>query len=191
MFSFASLKRFDRDGGKRNHDSRTFASRFSSCGRLCGRCISGPAGNGSWDPHSVTLKITHINENQQLNSTFLQGGSSNLYNTLETFRATASYVYDHTYSLTAAYFSAYGSADAGLFSATSLANSPDGKGLIFDLAYSPFMKGGPSVWPWLNARIGVSYTHYLELFGGVNNFDGAFHNASQNNTIFAYTWIAF
>lgn len=36
------------------------------------------------DPHSVTLKITHINENQQLNSTFLQGGSSNLYNTLET-----------------------------------------------------------------------------------------------------------
>ena len=143
------------------------------------------------DPHSVTLKITHINENQQLNSTFLQGGSSKLYNTLETFRATASYVYDHTYSLTAAYFSAYGSADAGLFSATSLANSPDGKGLIFDLAYSPFMKGGPSVWPWLNARIGVSYTHYLKLFGGVNNFDGAFHNASQNNTIFAYTWIAF
>jgi hypothetical protein len=143
------------------------------------------------DPHSVTVKITHINENQQLNSTFLQGGSSNLYNTLESFRTSVSYVYDHTYSLTAAYFSTYGSADAGLFSSTSLANSPDGKGLIFDLAYSPFMKGGPSGWPWLNARIGVSYTHYLQLFGGVNNFDGAFHNASQNNTIFAYTWIAF
>jgi hypothetical protein len=25
-------------------------SRFSSCGRLCGRCISGPAGNGSKPP---------------------------------------------------------------------------------------------------------------------------------------------
>jgi len=143
------------------------------------------------DPHSVTVKLTHIRENQQLNSTFFQGDSSNLYNTLESFRTSISYVYDHTYSLTAAYFSVYGSADAGLFGATSLANSPDGKGLIFDAAYLPFSKDGPSVWPWANARIGVSYTHYLKLFGGVNNFDGASHNASQNNTVFLYTWIAF
>jgi hypothetical protein len=34
-----------------------------------------------------------------------------------------------------------------------------------------------------NARIGVSYTHYLKLFGGVNNFDRAFYNASQNNIL--------
>jgi hypothetical protein len=143
------------------------------------------------DPHSVTLKLTHIAENQQLNSTFVQGGTTNLYNTLETFKVSADYVYDHTYSLTAAYFSVVGTADAGLYAANSVANSPDGKGLIFDLAYLPFSKGGPSVWPWLNARIGVSYTHYLQLYGGFNNFDGAFHNASQNNTLFAYVWIAF
>jgi hypothetical protein len=42
-----------------------------------------------------------------------------------------------------------------------------------------------------NGEIGLSYTHYLKLFGGVNNFDGAFHNASQNNTLFLYSWIAF
>jgi hypothetical protein len=143
------------------------------------------------DPHSVTIKLTHIHENQQLNSTFFQGGSTNFYNTLSSFKASVSYVYDHTYSLTGAYFDVYGSSDAGLFGATSLANSPNGQGLIFDAAYLPFSKGGPAVWPWLNARIGVSYTHYLKLFGGTNNFDGAFHNASQNNTIFAYTWIAF
>jgi hypothetical protein len=87
------------------------------------------------------------------------------------------------YSLTGAYFDVYGS--------SSLANSPNGHGLIFDAAYLPFSKGGPAVWPWLNARIGVSYTHYLKLFGGTNNFDGAFHNASQNNTVFAYSWFAF
>jgi hypothetical protein len=143
------------------------------------------------DPHSVTIKLTHIHENQQLNSTFFQGGSTNFYNTLSSFKASVGYVYDHTYSLTGAYFDVYGSSDAGLFGATSLANSPNGQGLIFDAAYLPFSKGGPAVWPWLNARIGVSYTHYLKLFGGTNNFDGAFHNASQNNTIFAYTWIAF
>jgi hypothetical protein len=43
----------------------------------------------------------------------------------------------------------------------------------------------------VHARIGLSYTHCLKLFGGVNNFDGAFHNASQNNTLFAYVWTAF
>jgi hypothetical protein len=143
------------------------------------------------DPHIVTARITHINETQNLNSSFLQGISSNQYDTLESFKASISYIYDHTYSLTAGYFSVKGSADANLFSANSLANSPNGNGLIFDAAYLPFSKGGPSVWPWANARIGLSYTHYLELFGGVNNFDGAFHNASQNNTLFAYFWIAF
>jgi hypothetical protein len=143
------------------------------------------------DPHIITARITHINEQQHLNSSFLQGNSSNVHNTLESFKGSISYIYDHTISLTAAYFSVFGSADAKLFGANSLANSPDGQGLIFDLAYSPFMKGGPSLWPWANGRIGVSYAHFLKLFGGVNNFDGAFHNASQNNTLFAYIWTAF
>jgi hypothetical protein len=143
------------------------------------------------DPHIVTAKITHINELQHLNSSFLQGLSSNNFNTLESFKASLGYVYDHSISLTAAYFSVCGSADALLFGPTSLANSPAGQGLIFDAAYLPFSKGGPWLWPWANTRIGVSYTHYLKLFGGVNNFDGAFHNASQNNTLFLYSWIAF
>lgn len=148
------------------------------------------------DPHIITARITHINETQQLNASFLQlgvlgTGSTNLYNTLETFKASISYIYDHTYSLTAGYFSTYGTADAGLFAGSSVRNSPDGQGLIFDAAYLPFSHGGPSFWPWGNARIGLSYTHYLKLFGGVNNFDGAFHNASQNNTLFAYWWMAF
>jgi hypothetical protein len=94
-------------------------------------------------------------------------------------------VYDHTIRLTAAYFSVYGSADSLLFGANSLAINPNGEGLIFDAAYLPFSNGGPALWPWAIARIGVSYTHYLKLFGGVNNFDGASHNASQNNTLFA------
>jgi hypothetical protein len=143
------------------------------------------------DPHIITAKITHINEQQHLNSSFLQGLSTNNYNTLETFKASLSYIYDHTISLTAAYFSVYGSADSLLYGTNSLTINPNGQGLIFDAAYLPFSKGGPELWPWANARIGVSYTHYLRLFGGVNNFDGAFHNASQNNTLFAYCWVAF
>ena len=73
--------------------------------------------------------------------------------------------------------------------------------MIFDFAYMPFSKGGPEVWPWANAKIGISYTHYLSMNGGTSNFDanGIYyngsswrtHSATDNNTLFFYTWIAF
>jgi hypothetical protein len=134
------------------------------------------------DPHTVTVKLTHIHENQQLNSTFLQGNSSNLYNTLTSFKASVGYVYDHTCSLTAAYFDVYGSSDAGLYGATSLANS-------LDAAYLPFMKGGPSVWALAQCPYWRLLHPLSETFRGVNNFDGAFPNASDNNTVILYSWI--
>ncbi|WP_051335557.1 hypothetical protein [Methylocapsa acidiphila] len=143
------------------------------------------------DPHNITIRAVNIHETQKLNSTFLQGGSSNLNNSLDSFKTSIEYVYDHTYSLSAGYFSVYGSADAMLYGANSLVNLPNGKGIIFDAAFLPFSKGGPSVYPWLNAKIGVSYTSYLKIFGGVTNFDGASHNASGNNTVLLYSWIAF
>jgi hypothetical protein len=143
------------------------------------------------DPHNITARITNIRETQQLNSTFAQGGASNLYNTLNSFKASIEYVYDHTYSLTAGYFNVSGSADVLLYGANSLLNLPNGQGIIVDAAYLPFSKGGPSSYPWVNAKLGISYTSYLTLFAGTNNFDGAFHNAASNNTLLLYAWVAF
>ena len=40
-------------------------------------------------------------------------------------------------------------------------------------------------------RIGVSCTLYNEFDGASSNYNGAFRNASDNNTTFVYTWIAF
>jgi len=94
-------------------------------------------------------------------------------------------------SIEAGYFDVRGSSDVTLYGADSLVNSPNGRGLIFDAAYLPFSHGGPTFWPWANAQIGVSYTHYLQLFGGNKNFDGAGHNATGNDTAFLYAWILF
>ena len=143
------------------------------------------------DPHNITFKINNIHENQQLNSTYLQGGSSNLYNHLNSFSTSIEYVYDKTYELTAGYFNVSGSADALLFGPNSLVNSPSGEEIIVDAAFLPFSKGGPSFYPWINAKLGISYTSYLKVFGGNNNFDGLGHNAGGNNTLFAYAWVAF
>jgi hypothetical protein len=153
--------------------------------------------------YSVTVKLSDIIEYQNLNSTFSQGGSSNLNDRLNSFKANASFVWDHTYEFTTGYFNVSGTKDCNLYGVgcglnpVSLANSPDGSGLIFDAAYLPFSHGSPGPYSTYNARIGVQYVHYLQLYGGTNNFDGGIppgggtHNASGNDTLFLYTWAAF
>ena len=147
------------------------------------------------DKYSVTLKLTDIIEFQRLTSSFAQGNASNLNDRLNSFKANGTFVWDHTYSFTAGYFNVSGTSDAALYGANSVNNSPNGDGLIFDVSYLPFSHGSP--WPYstYNARIGVQYTQYLRLFGGTTNFDGSglggTHNASGNNTLFLYAWLAF
>ena len=92
-------------------------------------------------------RLTNIHETQQLNSTFLQGGSSNLYNFLNSFKASAEYVYDHTYELSVGYFNVSGSTDALLWGPSSRVNLPNGEGIIADAAFLPFSNGGPSFCP--------------------------------------------
>ena len=163
------------------------------------------------DQYSVTVKLTDIMEWQRLNATYFNTGASNLSNTLNSFKANASFVWDHTYSLGLGYFNISGSNDcnmygslvapclpsgAGAFPSSNVA-SPNGDGLILDLAYIPFAHGAPGPYDYKtwNARIGIQFTSYLHLYGGSNNFDGSFlggtHNTSGNNSVFAYAWVAF
>jgi hypothetical protein len=154
--------------------------------------------------YSVTVKLSDIIEYQNLNSTFSQGGSSNLNDRLNSFKANATFVWDHTYELTGGYFNVSGTKDCGLYGSlgpcitpvgNSANNSPNGSGLIFDAAYLPFSHGSPAPYSTYNARIGVQYVHYLQLYGGTSNFDGSglggTHNASGNDTLFLYAWAAF
>ncbi|MBV9289375.1 MAG: hypothetical protein JO288_16440 [Hyphomicrobiales bacterium] len=163
------------------------------------------------DLYSVTVKLTDILEWQKLNATYALAGSSNLHNTLNSFKANASFVWDHTYSIGFGYFNINGSSDCNIYgspAAPCLPNglgafpnsfnaSPFGDGLILDLAYIPFAHGSPqnlgyTTW---NVRLGIQFVDYLHLYGGTTNFDGSFiggtHNAQGNNSVFAYAWFAF
>jgi hypothetical protein len=164
------------------------------------------------DQYSVTVKVADIMEWQRLNATYFLSGSSNLDNTLNSFKANASFVWDHTYSLGLGYFNVTGSSDCNLYGSganafcmpasigpnnNSFTSSPNGDGLILDLAYIPFSHGapGPQGYTTWNARIGLQFTEYLHVYGGSNNFDGLYlggtHNAAGNNSVFAYAWVAF
>jgi len=164
------------------------------------------------DQYSLTVKLTDILEWQRLNATYYLTGASNLSNTLNSFKANASFVWDHTYSIGFGYFNVTGSSDCNMYGSpaapclpsgagafpNSYFASPQGDGLVLDLAYIPFSHGspgGPMGYNTWNARIGVQLTEYLHLYGGSNNFDGSYlggtHNASGNNSVFAYAWLAF
>ena len=146
------------------------------------------------DKYSVTVKASNIYEVQKFDATYSQMGSSNPKDWQDNFKLNASYVWDHTYSLSAGYFNVTGSNDAILNSA-GVSGTPNGSGLVFDLAYLPFSHGSTWLYSTYNARIGLQYTKYLQVYGGNNNFDGSglggTHNASGNNTLFLYAWLAF
>ncbi len=161
------------------------------------------------DQYSVTVKLTDIIEWQKLNATYGLGNSSNLSNTLNSFKANASFVWDHTYSIGLGYFNVAGSSDCNLYGSgnnatcaptngpvgASYTNSPNGDGMTLDLAYLPFSHGAPFPYSTANVRLGVQFTEYFHVYGGTNNFDGSYlggtHNASGNNSVFAYAWVAF
>ena len=70
--------------------------------------------------------------------------------------------------------------------------SPNSAGWIFDVSYLPFSHGGPGVWPWMNTRIGASYTMFTKLDGLTKNVDGTPGlSASGNNTLFLYAFTMF
>jgi hypothetical protein len=152
------------------------------------------------DVHALTLHATYIWERQRLSgesNPALNGGMpvASPTDELYTFNAFASYIYERTISVTSGYFATWGTSDVLLYGPTGAGfttGSPNSNGWIVDVAYLPFSYGGPDFWPWLNGRIGVSYTHYDKFNGSTNNVDQTPGlKASGNDTFFFYTWFAF
>ena len=147
------------------------------------------------DVHAVTVRASYIYEKQQLDATFYGlGASANPQNHLRSLNVSASYIYDHTISLTGGYFRLTGSPDAITY-ANNANFSPNTKGWIADVAYLPFSKGAPGPWPWANTRIGVSYTWWTRFNGGTSDIDPVqcpgCRSAKDNNTLLVYAFTAF
>jgi hypothetical protein len=140
---------------------------------------------------AVSVQASFINESQSLTASQAIGNSTNSHDRLQSLRIKTSYFYEQTYGVTASYFQIQGSADPGLFSATSANNSPNSAGWIGELDYIPFNHGGPSFWPWLNVKFGLQYILYDKFDGGRTNFDGSGRNAHDNNTLYTFAWLAF
>ncbi len=150
------------------------------------------------DKNAVTLRANYVWEQEQWGwshpAANPNGGlTSNRTDYLNTLSLSGEYVYDNTYSIGAGYFNTWGTSDAGIYIGANgdATASPNSQYFVFDIAWLPFSHGGPSIWPWFNTRIGLSYTMYTEINGRTSNVDGAGSSASDSNTLFLYAFTMF
>ena len=129
----------------------------------------------------VTLAATWIHEFATRHATV----ASNVNDSLDTLRATATYYYQRRYGGSVQLFQTTGTTDPLVYPAAAVTGSrngsPDTRGLKFEFDYVP----------WLNTKIGLQYTAYLDFNGASKNYDGFGRNASDNNTLYAFLWTAF
>jgi hypothetical protein len=147
------------------------------------------------DQSSLTVQASYIRENQDLTATFNAGGSDRANEHLNIFRMDATYVFLQTWGVGAGFFDTTGNTDATLYSpgdvSGSANGSPNSRGYTVQLEYVPFGKMTSWGGPWVNLRLGVQFTGYLEFNGGTTDYDGSGRSAHQNNSLFVYYWLAF
>lgn len=143
-----------------------------------------PRANG--DVFSVNARYLH--EIQKLDASFALGNTSNVNNTLDDLRVDASYYFRNAIGFTAGVFDTTGSVDPLRFGGRT--GRPNSSGVVLQLDGTPFGKGS-AVGSWFNVRFGIQYTVYASFDGARRNFDGAGTNASDNNTVRVFTWLAF
>lgn len=133
----------------------------------------------------IVMRGTFIHEKAALDATFGEGNSANATNSLNVTRVNATWYPSQRYSVTGGVFNTQGTADAGLYAPNPVDGSANGDpkttGLLGEVDFNP----------WENTRLGMQYTGYSKFNGGSTNYDGSGRNASGNNTLFAFAWIAF
>lgn len=126
-----------------------------------------------------------LHEKQHLTASFVSEDAENLENTLQLFRADASYHLPNGLGATAGVFATTGTKDASLYAPDPVFGSrtgePDSRGAIAQLEFMP----------WLNTRFSLQQTLYTSFNGANTSYDGSGRNASGNNTTYLSVWLVF
>ena len=137
------------------------------------------------DTSIVTLAGTWIHENATLHSTMNAFNIANgtaftaTSRSFDTARGSLSYYYDRIIGGSVQFFNVTGDANPLLYDSVNA--KPDSDGVTLEVDYLP----------WLNTKLALAYTMYGKFNGASHNYDGAGANASDNDTLYAYLWMAF
>lgn len=110
--------------------------------------------------------------------------------TLDELHGDVSYYWHDTIGASVGAFDVSGSANPYIYG-DNRTFKPNSSGFQFQVDGTPFGRGKSPLGPRLNMRIGVQYTIYTAFDGAGRDFDGAGRNASDNNTLRVFSWLAF
>ena len=149
---------------------------------------------------TLTLNGRYTHEKRSLNATCLLGMEAGeiepvplgecANDTLNEWRVDGSYYWRDTIGGTISAFSTTGSRNPIIY-ADNRTFKPNSSGLLFQIDGTPFGKGKSPLGPRFNMRVGVQYTVYTKFDGARHDIYGTGRNASDNNTLRVFTWIAF
>ena len=142
------------------------------------------------DGSNLSANLAYVHESRHLDAS----GAAEASGDLDSLRADATWTYKQTWVAGLGLFNTTGSSDANLYAANpvdgSNAGKPDSNGYLIQLEYVPFGKLDSPYRPWLNMRFGLQYIGYSKFNGASSNYDGFGRNASDNNTLFGFLWVA-
>lgn len=140
-----------------------------------------------------SLNGSYLHERQTLNHALALGDVSAEKHTLNTISGDVSWYHDKHYGLTLGAFHTTGTPDPDLYAPNpedgSRTAAPDTTGFIAQADWTPF--GGEGQSTFANLRLGLQYKGYTKFNGAKTDYDGNGRNASDNNTLSAFAWVAF
>ena len=149
---------------------------------------------------TLTFNARYTHEKQSLDATCIlgmedgsidEGPLSDCANdSLNEVRADVSYYWHNVVGVTVSPFSITGSSNPFIY-ADNRTFKPNSNGVLFQIDGTPFGNGKGPLGPRFNMRVGAQYTLYGKFNGAHSDFDNSGRNASDNNTLRIFTWIAF
>jgi hypothetical protein len=134
------------------------------------------------------INAIYTNENQSFDaSSFVHRSNPN--DSFNDFRIDASYYWRNMIGGTIQMFNTWGSTDPLLYAGNS-AHKPDSTGFVFQVDGTPFGAEPSSLGTRFNLRAGLQYTLYTKFNGSSSNFNGFGRNASDNNALRLFIWLA-
>ncbi len=143
--------------------------------------------------HIFTAGASWLHESQTKSAWVGSGDAATSNGHLNETKLTTSYHYKNTYGGSLSRFDIRGSADAVLYSAANgfANNSPNSSGYVWQVDWTPWGKEDSWMAPYANLRLGIQYVTYDKFNGAKTNYDGSGRDAKDNNTLYAFAWLAF
>ncbi len=146
----------------------------------------------SGDTISTQLRYVHETSNLQASCALALVGDGITpdcaHDHLSEWRGDIGYAWHNGIDATLGAFATSGTRNTGLYEGDG---KPDSDGVMAEVDYTPWGSGNSPLGPRANMRLGLQYTAYGKFDGARHNYDGSGSNASDNNALRLYTWLAF